>query len=215
MEAAACTSKDQLHASMQFPMMLIMCLLLLPAAVGVDACAHAGKPQEAERLISWARERGIRPGLGAYNRLLAHYAESGDMQGARNVYRNLKERHTPDILTWNTLVAGYARVGDISRARAVIDDARRSGCQPDAWTWAALLNVSGLHLSSMLLLSVKGNVAGAAAGQQSCSMTYAGFALNTKTRMSASKHGADLMLFCHPTYVCRHVRKQVTCHRRS
>lgn len=111
-------------------------------SAGVDACAHAGKLQEAERLISWARDRGIQPGLGAYNRLLAHYAEHGDMQGARNVYRRLKERHLPNIITWNTLVAGYARVGDISHARAVIDDARRAGCQPDAWTWSALLNVS-------------------------------------------------------------------------
>jgi pentatricopeptide repeat protein len=127
--------------------------VFLPASAGVDACAQAGKLQEAEKLINWALGNKIPPGLGSYNRLLASYAEMGDMQGARKVYLRLKERYMPDIFTWNTLVAGYARAGDIARVRAVVEDAKRNGCQPDAWTWASLVNVSAAQLSCITFLA--------------------------------------------------------------
>ncbi|GFH23911.1 uncharacterized protein HaLaN_21605, partial [Haematococcus lacustris] len=115
---------------------------------GVSACAHAGKMHEAEQLIGWARSRGMRGMLNAYNRLLAVYAGRGDMAAVKRVYKQLKEqRYLPDLgssgavqVTWNILVWGYAHAGDLATAKAVLGEAEDHGFKPDAWTWSSLLH---------------------------------------------------------------------------
>ncbi|GFH15438.1 uncharacterized protein HaLaN_11667, partial [Haematococcus lacustris] len=103
---------------------------------------------EAEQLIGWARSRGMRGMLNAYNRLLAVYAGRGDMAAVKRVYKQLKEqRYLPDLgssgavqVTWNILVWGYAHAGDLATAKAVLGEAEDHGFKPDAWTWSSLLH---------------------------------------------------------------------------
>lgn len=111
---------------------------------GINACVETGRLGDAENLIRTMRERGLRPGHGAYNMLIKFHAQRGDMEGARRAFKDMRQWHgSPDIVSYNTLIAGYCKQRDLTRARAVIDKARYEGVQLDAWSYSSYLQVCG------------------------------------------------------------------------
>lgn len=126
----------------------------LNVCAGVAACVAVGRLGEAESLLAWAREAGVRAGHGAYNRLLTYHTQRWDMAAALQCLKTMRARgYEPDLVSWNTMIWGYARTGETVRARAMLDKARRTGFEPDAWAWSALLHVSrdGLRLGRQCL----------------------------------------------------------------
>lgn len=119
---------------------------------GIDACVEMGKLPEAQSLLAAMRTARISPGQGTFHRLMKFHSERGDMDGARRVFKQLREylqqrrrpagepASLPDICAYNTLLAGFVRIDDLIMARAVLDKAKRDGVSPDAQSYATYMH---------------------------------------------------------------------------
>ena len=61
------------------------------AHAGVNACVEDGRLSEAQALMRWMREQGLRPGHGCFNMLLKYHTRRGDMVAARRVWLDMRK----------------------------------------------------------------------------------------------------------------------------
>jgi pentatricopeptide repeat protein len=73
-----------------------------------------------------------------WNNLLTLYAKCGNLVDAR---RALDQMTDPDVVSWTAMITVYARHGSAEEALALFNEMRRSGIEPDHFTFSSLLPV--------------------------------------------------------------------------
>ncbi|RDX68122.1 Pentatricopeptide repeat-containing protein, mitochondrial, partial [Mucuna pruriens] len=69
--------------------------------------------------------------------LLFAYANSCRLGMALELFRSMPERV---LIAWNIMIAGHARCGDVETCLLLFKEMCESLCQPDQWTFSALMN---------------------------------------------------------------------------
>lgn len=72
------------------------------------------------------------------NNLLTLYAKCGSLADARRVLSQMADR---DVVSWTAMITVYARYGCAEEALALFNEMRRSGIEPDHFTFSSLLPV--------------------------------------------------------------------------
>ncbi|KAL6072290.1 Pentatricopeptide repeat-containing protein [Balamuthia mandrillaris] len=101
----------------------------------LKACAtekdlEVGKQVHAQLL----RQRFL-PDVVLSNALISMYGKCGQVEDARAVFQEMKERN---IVTWNSMIAAYGGNGQERKALATFDDMLQQGMQPDVITFKLL-----------------------------------------------------------------------------
>lgn len=75
-------------------------------------------------------------------KLLRSYANHGDIVSARHLFDQIPRK---TVLLWNSLIRAHARCRDFSTAFSVFNQMRRSGVNPDGFTFACVLRACAEH----------------------------------------------------------------------
>ena len=81
--------------------------------------SFASQKQLGQAVATFAllAEEGLRPTVYSYSNLINAHVNSGDLRGARNVFRQLGAAgFAPNVVVFTTLLKGYAISGDLARA---------------------------------------------------------------------------------------------------
>ncbi|GLD63944.1 leucine-rich PPR motif-containing protein, mitochondrial [Lates japonicus] len=83
----------------------------------------------------------VQPNRVTYQRLIAAYCQSGDIEGASTILGFMKGKDLPITeAVFNALVTGHARAGDIEGAKNILPVMRGAGIEPGPDTYVSLLN---------------------------------------------------------------------------
>ncbi|XP_013886428.1 leucine-rich PPR motif-containing protein, mitochondrial [Austrofundulus limnaeus] len=86
-------------------------------------------------------EANIQPNRVTYQRLIAAYCQTGDIEGASTILGFVKSKNLPITeAVFSSLVTGHARAGDIDSAANILSVMRESGIEPGPDTYVSLLN---------------------------------------------------------------------------
>jgi len=77
-----------------------------------------------------------------YNAVIDVCASVGDMERARNLVAEMKQRGSVDKITFNTLLKGYGACGDVRRAKEVITEMEKVGLEPNDVSYNSLINMA-------------------------------------------------------------------------
>lgn len=89
--------------------------------------------------LSEMEKKNVIPNRVTYQRLIALYCQSGDLEGAQNVLQHMKENRMPiNENVFSSLIIGHGRVRDLESARGILDTMRSMGVEPTTDTYAAL-----------------------------------------------------------------------------
>ncbi|XP_029962242.1 leucine-rich PPR motif-containing protein, mitochondrial [Salarias fasciatus] len=84
----------------------------------------------------------VLPNRVTYQRLIAAYCQSGDIEGASTILGFMKSKDLPITeAVFSSLVTGHARAGDLESAKNILPIMKRAGIEPGPETFLALLNV--------------------------------------------------------------------------
>eukprot|EP01018_Ginkgo_biloba_P003193 Gb_13221 [translate_table: standard] len=81
-------------------------------------------------------ETGFVPGTFLQTTLLSMYAECGSVVEARRIFDQMPKR---EVLSWTVMIKCYAKHGLAEEALTLFHQMRRSGFQPDQFTFASVL----------------------------------------------------------------------------
>ncbi|XP_051016782.1 leucine-rich PPR motif-containing protein, mitochondrial [Acomys russatus] len=83
----------------------------------------------------------IQPNRVTYQRLIAAYCNSGDIEGASKILGFMKTKDLPVTeAVFSALVTGHARAGDMENAENILTVMKEAGIEPGPDTYLALLN---------------------------------------------------------------------------
>ncbi|XP_008821306.1 leucine-rich PPR motif-containing protein, mitochondrial [Nannospalax galili] len=86
-------------------------------------------------------EAHIQPNRVTYQRLIAAYCNTGDMEGASKILGFMKTKDLPITeAVFSALVTGHARAGDMENAENILTVMKDAGIEPGPDTYLALLN---------------------------------------------------------------------------
>uniref|UniRef100_A0A7N9CI48 Leucine-rich PPR motif-containing protein, mitochondrial n=1 Tax=Macaca fascicularis TaxID=9541 RepID=A0A7N9CI48_MACFA len=86
-------------------------------------------------------EANIQPNRVTYQRLIASYCNTGDIEGASKILGFMKNKDLPVTeAVFSALVTGHARAGDMQNAENILTVMREAGIEPGPDTYLALLN---------------------------------------------------------------------------
>uniref|UniRef100_A0A2K6BUL4 Leucine-rich PPR motif-containing protein, mitochondrial n=1 Tax=Macaca nemestrina TaxID=9545 RepID=A0A2K6BUL4_MACNE len=86
-------------------------------------------------------EANIQPNRVTYQRLIASYCNTGDIEGASKILGFMKTKDLPVTeAVFSALVTGHARAGDMQNAENILTVMREAGIEPGPDTYLALLN---------------------------------------------------------------------------
>ncbi|GMH21977.1 hypothetical protein Nepgr_023820 [Nepenthes gracilis] len=101
------------------------------------ACAHLAALWIGKQIHAYVLRNHFEPeALFVANCLLDMYSKSGDVDAARVVFDNMKERN---FVSWTSLLAGYGMHGHGEDALHLFYEMRRVGLDPDSLTFLVLL----------------------------------------------------------------------------
>ncbi|CAN9499622.1 unnamed protein product [Ophioblennius macclurei] len=84
----------------------------------------------------------VLPNRVTYQRLIAAYCESGDIEGASTILGFMKSKDLPITeAVFSSLVTGHARAGDLESAKNILPIMKGAGIEPGPETYLSLLNV--------------------------------------------------------------------------
>uniref|UniRef100_A0AAQ5Z8N9 PROP1-like PPR domain-containing protein n=1 Tax=Amphiprion ocellaris TaxID=80972 RepID=A0AAQ5Z8N9_AMPOC len=82
----------------------------------------------------------VQPNRVTYQRLIAAYCQTGDIEGASTILGFMKNKDLPITeAVFSSLVTGHARAGDIESAKNILPVMRGAGIEPTPDTYVALL----------------------------------------------------------------------------
>uniref|UniRef100_A0A8C5L7Y9 Leucine-rich PPR motif-containing protein, mitochondrial n=1 Tax=Jaculus jaculus TaxID=51337 RepID=A0A8C5L7Y9_JACJA len=85
-------------------------------------------------------EANIQPNRVTYQRLIAAYCDSGDIEGASKILGFMKAKDLPVTeAVFSALVTGHARAGDMENAENILTVMKEAGIDPGSDTYLALL----------------------------------------------------------------------------
>ncbi|KAK7387851.1 hypothetical protein VNO78_22647 [Psophocarpus tetragonolobus] len=87
--------------------------------------------------------------------LLFAYANSCRLGRALELFRNMPEKV---LIAWNIMIAGHARCGEVEACLHLFKEMCESLCQPDQWTFSALMNACAESMERLYGLMVHGFV---------------------------------------------------------
>ncbi|KAK2448002.1 pentatricopeptide repeat-containing protein, chloroplastic [Trifolium repens] len=98
---------------------------------------------QAKTIYQEMKSSGVSPDFITYSTLLRVYTRAQLGQDALDVYKEMKGKGMKvGIDLYNVLLAMCADVGSNDEALEIFEDMKSSGtCQPDSWTFSALINV--------------------------------------------------------------------------
>jgi pentatricopeptide repeat protein len=98
---------------------------------------------QAKTIYQEMKSSGVSPDFITYSTLLRVYTRAQFGQDALDVYKEMKGKGMKvSIDLYNVLLAMCADVGINNEALEIFEDMKSSGtCQPDSWTFSALINV--------------------------------------------------------------------------
>jgi pentatricopeptide repeat protein len=103
----------------------------------LNACASAGALEWVKDAHSHVQEAGLESGLQVGSALVHMYSKSGSIDDAQIVFDRMKERN---VITWTVIIGAYAENGRGVEAYKLYLQMKREGFQPDAITFASILN---------------------------------------------------------------------------
>lgn len=81
----------------------------------MNACIAVGRIGEAERLLEWMRQQGLRVDARSYNLLLKGYARTGEVAKMRELLEDMQSRGVePSIASYNTMINVHVRRQDMA-----------------------------------------------------------------------------------------------------
>uniref|UniRef100_A0A3Q1GHU0 Leucine rich pentatricopeptide repeat containing n=1 Tax=Acanthochromis polyacanthus TaxID=80966 RepID=A0A3Q1GHU0_9TELE len=82
----------------------------------------------------------VQPNRVTYQRLIAAYCQTGDIEGASTILGFMKNKDLPITeAVFSSLVTGHARAGDIENAKNILTVMRGAGIEPTPDTYVSLL----------------------------------------------------------------------------
>lgn len=134
----------------------------------LSACAGAYELQCGTQIHTLVTVLGYRSYLPVNNALIDMYGKCSNPLSARKVFEEMKHRNEVswcsflfaqtnsaqfDVahevfsmmpkrveIAWNIMIAGYARNGEVESCLTLLKEMTESMCQPDQWTFSALMN---------------------------------------------------------------------------
>ncbi|CAM6129995.1 unnamed protein product [Calypogeia fissa] len=105
----------------------------------LKACAGPLALKWGKEIHECIRHAGFESDVRVGTALLKMYANCGCIMEARQVFENLANR---DVITWTEMIGGLARHGCGQEAYRLFCQMRREGVEPNAFTYASILNAS-------------------------------------------------------------------------
>ncbi|XP_057826538.2 pentatricopeptide repeat-containing protein At3g09040, mitochondrial [Cryptomeria japonica] len=103
------------------------------------ALSREGRLKEApQNVLTTHREVAVTTPTFFQNNLINLYVKCGSLVEARKVFDKMSEQ---DCVSWNLMIAAYRRCGYPHEALAVFHVMRRSGVQPDRFTFSSILPI--------------------------------------------------------------------------
>ncbi|PPD97336.1 hypothetical protein GOBAR_DD05644 [Gossypium barbadense] len=126
------------QALLMFREMLEACLgpseLTFVSLMSSCSCRRVG-----DQVYAQAVKLGFEQSTSVSNAAITMYSTCGDLNAARLVFERLEQK---DIVSWNTLLSTYAQRSSSSSAFVIYMEMRRSGIEPDEFTFGSLLSCS-------------------------------------------------------------------------
>ncbi|CAM6121621.1 unnamed protein product [Calypogeia fissa] len=105
----------------------------------LKACASPVALKWGKQIHECIRQAGFDSDVRVGTALLKMYAQCGCIMEARQVFENLTKH---DVVTWTVMIGGLAQHGCGHEAYQLFCQMRREGFEPDAFTYASILNAS-------------------------------------------------------------------------
>ncbi|KAG0598383.1 hypothetical protein M758_12G068300 [Ceratodon purpureus] len=103
----------------------------------LNACASAGAFEWVKEIHSHALSEGLESDVRVGSALIHMYAKIGSIDDAQIIFDRMKKRN---IITWTAIIGAHAESGHGVKAYQLYLQMKREGFQPDAITYASILN---------------------------------------------------------------------------
>ncbi|KAK4262475.1 hypothetical protein QN277_028030 [Acacia crassicarpa] len=111
----------------------------------LEAMGKAGKPGFARSLFEEMLDSGITPNEKTLTAVVKIYGKARWAKDALELWERMRQNNWPvDFILYNTLLNMCADVGLVEEAETLFSDMKQSEhCQPDSWSYTAMLNIYG------------------------------------------------------------------------
>lgn len=108
----------------------------------VKCLCSCGRLEDAERLLDEMVKDGVSPSAETYNCFLKEYRGRKDVDGAMNLYRNMKDDVLCDlnVHTYNILLGMFMKLGKMETLKMIWDDLKATGAGPDLDSYTLLIH---------------------------------------------------------------------------
>lgn len=103
----------------------------------LQACVSMGAIGQGRLVHEEARKSGIILDMAISNSLVELHAKWGDLEGAKQVFKELPCR---DVVTWSVIMAGYASYGKCRQVTHCLEAMLEEGLEPDNMVFTAVLS---------------------------------------------------------------------------
>ncbi|KAI3748967.1 hypothetical protein L6452_12444 [Arctium lappa] len=145
---SACANLDDLNLGKQIHGHIIRTEFDLSGAVGnalISLYSKLGDVKIAQKIVKQNRISNLN--IIAFTALLDGYIKQGDMNSARQIFDSLRDC---DVVAWTAMIVGYMQNGFNNEAMDLFRSMIRGGPEPNSYTLAAMLSISGQLLTSGL-----------------------------------------------------------------
>jgi pentatricopeptide repeat protein len=99
---------------------------------------------ELARCVNRQTKERVEPNVITCNAMITAYGNAGDLQGARDVFKDLLARGLePDLYTYTAMIRAYGKAGDGPGAKAAFQNLLDRGLEPTVITCNALITAHG------------------------------------------------------------------------
>ncbi|KAL6074040.1 Pentatricopeptide repeat-containing protein [Balamuthia mandrillaris] len=106
-------------------------------SIVLKACASTADLKTGKQVHAELLRKGLLPNINSSNALISMYGKCGELEAARAVFQQMKER---DVITWTTMISMLGLHGQGKEALATLQEMQEQGVEPDAITFVNVLN---------------------------------------------------------------------------
>ncbi|KAG6534092.1 hypothetical protein ZIOFF_007976 [Zingiber officinale] len=106
----------------------------------ISLYGKAAMPAHAAATFRQLPDLGSTRTVKSFNALLTAYAQSGDLNGLDEAFRDVPDSITPDIISYNILIGALCEKGDLEAAMRTVDLMNTNAISPDLITCNILLH---------------------------------------------------------------------------
>eukprot|EP01018_Ginkgo_biloba_P026248 Gb_03927 [translate_table: standard] len=110
-----------------------------------QACLNVNALPEGKLIHAHMIETGLNPGSFLETKILVMYANCGSLVDARRIFYEIPELN---VVSWTVMIAAYARRGCSQDALTLFYQMKRTGIQPNEFTFASVLPACA-HLAAL------------------------------------------------------------------